>query len=394
MKKIILINSLNTGGAERQISIISKFIADKIYLWEDKIDYRVEQDIEFIDKNAKNNISGFKVFFYIFKIALLLSKKLKKQDLIISFLEKNNFINIISACISKHKCIVCERTQPSVSFKGFSGSVNKILINLLYPRSDLIIANSNGVKSDLIYNFNINRNKIKVIYNGFDFDYINKKKYENIDSFYESLIENKELIVSVGRLTEAKGHWHLIRAMKDVVDINKNTILFIIGDGNLKEYLQSLIIKLELDKNVYLLGKQENPFKFIARSKLFVFPSLWEGFPNAIVEAMYCNVPIIASNCKSGPCEILNDVEYKQIFEINYAKFGILIPTSDGKKYTNEDLTNEEKIMAKAIIETLRDQKLCLHYQKVGLLRSMDFSLEKIVPQWNDVINININCLK
>lgn len=387
MKKIILINSLNTGGAERQISVISKFIADKIYLWEDKIDYRVEQDIEFIDKNAKNNISGFKVFFYIFKIALLLSKKLKKQDLIISFLEKNNFINIISSYISKHKCIICERTQPSVSFKGFSGSINKILINLLYPRSDLIIANSNGVKSDLIYNFNINRNKIKVIYNGFDFDYINKKKYENIDSFYESLIENKELIVSVGRLTEAKGHWHLIRAMKDVVSVNKKTILFIIGDGHLREYLQSLIIKLELDENVYLLGKQENPFKFITRSKLFVFPSLWEGFPNAIVEAMYCNVPIIASNCKSGPCEILNDVEYKQIFEINYAKYGILIPTNDGKKYTNEDLTNEEKIMAEAIIETLNDKKLCLHYQKVGLLRSMDFSLEKIVPQWNDVIN-------
>lgn len=387
MKKIILINSLNTGGAERQISVISKFIADKIYLWEDKIDYRVEQDIEFIDKNTKNNISGFKVFFYIFKIALLLSKKLKKQDLIISFLEKNNFINIISACISKHKCIICERTQPSVSFKGFSGSINKILINLLYPRSDLIIANSNGVKSDLIYNFNINRNKIKVIYNGFDFDYINKKKYENIDSFYESLIENKELIVSVGRLTEAKGHWHLIRAMKDVVSVNKKAILFIIGDGNLKEYLQSLIIKLELNENVYLLGKQENPFKFIARSKLFIFPSLWEGFPNAIVEAMCCNVPIIASNCKSGPCEILNDVEYKQIFEINYAKYGILIPTSDGKKYTNEDLTNEEKIMAEAIIETLNDKKLCLHYQKVGLLRSMEFSLEKIVPQWNDVIN-------
>lgn len=387
MKKIILINSLNTGGAERQISVISKFIADKIYLWEDKIDYRVEQDIEFIDKNTKNNISGFKVFFYIFKIALLLSKKLKKQDLIISFLEKNNFINIISACISKHKCIICERTQPSVSFKGFSGSINKILINLLYPRSDLIIANSNGVKSDLIYNFNINRNKIKVIYNGFDFDYINKKKYENIDSFYESLIENKELIVSVGRLTEAKGHWHLIRAMKDVVSVNKKAILFIIGDGHLREYLQSLIIKLELDENVYLLGKQENPFKFIARSKLFIFPSLWEGFPNAIVEAMCCNVPIIASNCKSGPCEILNDVEYKQIFEINYAKYGILIPTSDGKKYTNEDLTNEEKIMAEAIIETLNDKKLCLHYQKVGLLRSMDFSLEKIVPQWNDVIN-------
>lgn len=387
MKKIILINSLNTGGAERQISVISKFIADKIYLWEDKIDYRVEQDIEFIDKNAKNNISGFKVFFYIFKIALLLSKKLKKQDLIISFLEKNNFINIISSYISKHKCIICERTQPSVSFKGFSGSINKILINLLYPRSDLIIANSNGVKSDLIYNFNINRNKIKVIYNGFDFDYINKKKYENIDSFYESLIENKELIVSVGRLTEAKGHWHLIRAMKDVVSVNKKAILFIIGDGNLKEYLQSLIIKLELNENVYLLGKQENPFKFIARSKLFIFPSLWEGFPNAIVEAMCCNVPIIASNCKSGPCEILNDVEYKQIFEINYAKYGILIPTSDGKKYTNEDLTNEEKIMAEAIIETLNDKKLCLHYQKVGLLRSMEFSLEKIVPQWNDVIN-------
>ncbi len=389
----ILINSLNKGGAERQVSIIEEYIATKIFLWEDNISYNTKNQIEFLENPPKNKIYGAIVFFYIFKMAIYLKNRIRNEDIIISFMEKNNFINIIASFFSKHKIIICERTQPSVSFKGFSGEINKILIRILYPFSKYIIANSDGVKEDLINNFNIKQNKISVIYNAFDKKFIIKSSKEKIEKELDFIFKNKKVIITVGRLTDAKGHWHLIRAMQNIVNNNPNIVLFIIGEGKLKGYLLKLIEELDLKNNVYLLGNKDNPFSYVVRAKLFILSSLWEGFPNALVEAMFCQIPVISTNCKSGPGEILNEnIKYNTINHIIEAKYGILIPTPDGNKYrADENLKHEEQIMAYSILNMFNNSDLYEKYKNKSTIRSNDFTVENIIPKWKDYLNNNFS---
>lgn len=111
--------------------------------------------------------------------------------------------------------------------------------------------------------------------------------------------------------------------------------LAILGRGELEDYLKQLACEMDLEKDVYFLGFQKNPFKFISKSKIYVFPSLYEGFPNALCEAMACGVTVISSDCKSGPREILApetniDGETKII---EYAKYGMLLPVCDDNCY-------------------------------------------------------------
>ncbi|MEM1578022.1 MAG: glycosyltransferase, partial [Candidatus Pacearchaeota archaeon] len=169
----------------------------------------------------------------------------------------------------------------------------------------------------------------------------------------------------------------------------------------LRNYLVNLSKKLGLktylwnkDKisenfDVYFLGSQKNPFKFIIKSKLFLFTSLWEGFPNAILEAMACGVPAISSDCKSGPREILApDTNFEfQTKEPEFAKYGILMPVFDGKfKKENQPLDEVEKMWIKTIKEILENEKLRKEYSEKAIERAKDFSVEKILPQWEAIL--------
>ena len=264
----------------------------------------------------------------------------------------------------------------------------RLLIKILYNKADLVIAVSNLVKNDLISSFRIKDDKIKVIYNPYDLEKIRKLASEEIEIEYQEIFKFPT-IITVGRLSKQKGQWHLIRAFKKVKEVLSDVKLVILGQGELEDYLKKLAIDLGLEKDVHFLGFQKNPFKYINRSTIYVFPSLYEGFPNALCEAMACGIPVISADCKSGPREILapeTDIT-RETKEIEYGTYGILVPVCDGQMYGyNDNITKEEEILSGSIVELLENQALLKQYSIKVLNRVKDFEQEIIIKLWEKEI--------
>ena len=229
------------------------------------------------------------------------------------------------------------------------------LEKILYTKADSVVAISNLIALYLKKRYSIDNNKMQIIHNPLNISKVIVEAHEEINDIYN--IFNQQVIVTAGRLNKQKGQWHLIRCFKLIKQQIVNSKLVILGEGELRPYFVSLIKTLGLDKDVYLLGFQENPFKFIGRSSVFAFPSLYEGFPMTLIEAMACGVPVVSSDCKSGPREILApDTDLtKQTSTPEFAQYGILMPVPDGTQYKAEDpLTEEEVIWAEVLINILK----------------------------------------
>jgi len=368
MKISILIYSLASGGAERQVSILLKELSKNykitLVLMNNTIFYDIPKDVEivFLEKSNPNE-SGIQKFLKLPFLGLRYKKILKKKKIKVSlsFMNRPNYVNIFAKLFgSKVKTIISERISPSMEYRtsSFKDKISRLLIKKLYKKADIIVCNSKGIKQDL-NNWNIKN--VVVIYN-----ILNLKC--KIDEKNE-----KFTFINVGRLEPQKNHKLLIKAFKKA---NLDAKLLIIGDGYLRKDLEVLIEELELKDKVKLLGRQKNPGKFLSKADVFVFSSNYEGFPNVLLEALACELPIISTDCKSGPREILapNTDFRRQTKDIEIAEYGVLTPVGDVEKmskamkmiYENRDLREKLKSKAKK--------------------RANSFRVEKIIKQWREVI--------
>lgn len=243
--------------------------------------------------------------------------------------------------------------------------INKKLVKL-YNFADLVISNSKENSLDLIKNFNIKTN-IKTIYNLIDIKSIKEKSQQEID-----IKKRRFTFVTIGRLDAGKNHKLLIEAIK-----NMEADLWIIGNGVLMDNLELIIDNLGLQDKVKLLGRQKNPYKFLDKADCFVFGSNHEGFPNVLLEALACGLPVISTDCKSGPREILApDSDFsKQTKDIEFAEHGILTPVKDIKK------------MTEAMQKILNDKQLRYNYTKKAPTRVKEFDVEILIKEWEKVLD-------
>ena len=156
-----------------------------------------------------------------------------------------------------------------------------------------------------LMDYGIPKNKIKTIYTPYDVNTMLKKSNEELSSDYMKIFDNSFVFITIGRLDQPKGQGFLIRIFKEVVKKYDHAKLVILGDGPLENELKDMVLELRLEKKVFLLGVHQNIFPFIKNSNCFVFTSLWEGLGNVLIEALSLSIPIISTDCKYGPREIL-----------------------------------------------------------------------------------------
>lgn len=373
VKKIVfLINSLESGGAERVVSNLLNNLVDKndcyLILIHDYKFYNIDSRVKIITLNESKELSGITKLLRLPILAYKLSKIIKKYefDRIVSFLTRSNYINVLSNIFIKHKTIINERAMPSLQYQyGLNGKINRFLIKTLYPKSDLCLSNSYGNMMDLKNKFEVIN--LDYIHNPFNIEMIEKMSKEEIE-----IKKKRFTFVTVGRLDKGKNHKLIIDAIRDI-----DADLWIIGDGNLKEELQKYIKELSLNDKVYLLGKKENPFAYISKADCFVFASNHEGFPNVLIEALACGLPIISTDCQSGPREILalnSDVSFQLKDKIELAEYGVLAPIKNVGK------------LKEAMDLMINDEQIRTNYKEKAKQRANDFRIDKIIKQYEEII--------
>ena len=362
MKKIALfIPSLKGAGAEKIVFNLANFFSQKGY----DVDVIVLKKIgQYLDNvNPKVRIINLNSNRALLSLIPLI-RYLKKNNpyTLISSLSHLNIISIIAKLIINKidtKVILVEHNDLRDNYNSkfnFKKKIVKLLMSFTYKKAHKVIAVSNGVLEYILTFINLDKSKVKVIYNPiFDQSIITKMREQADEQWLKS--ENTPLILGVGRFTEQKNFELLIRAFA-IVRQKIDAKLIIIGEGHLKNNLISLAKSFDLQGHFSFPGFVKNPYKYMANSSLVVLSSNYEGFGNVLVEAMACGTQVISTDCNSGPSEILEN-----------GLWGTLVPV------------NDELELAKAIIDSLEKKK----YHNV-LKRAKDFSIDLKGKEYIEVI--------
>jgi len=367
MKKVVfLIDNLKGGGAEKAIKIIVEGLYERGYnpviiLLENQLDYDINSSVELYSLSHK--MTKYNFIFLGFKLVKLFKKL--NPDIVYATNTKAQILSLLTKPFFNTKRVINIQVDLTKQYEGREYIFN--LFNKLLKNTDAYSFISQGIYENL-------RDKIPqkeniFIPNAIDFKEIDSLKIEDIEEKYKTIFE-KKVFITIGRLTEQKGQWILLEAFSKIED---DANLVILGAGEKENELKDLANKLGVEKRVFFLGFQKNPFKFLYNANIFVLSSLWEGFGNVIVEAMRCDLPVISTDCPSGPREILapkSDLRKKLNNENELGEFGILSPV------------NNSISLSKAMEEILKDDKLFNRYKKQTIIRAKSYSKDIVVESF------------
>jgi glycosyltransferase involved in cell wall biosynthesis len=258
-----------------------------------------------------------------------------------AILSATHFANEV-ACIAvklsgiKTRLLLSEHTNLSSDIRDSRGIARRALLPLttryLYPMADEVIAVSNGVADDMCRVSGLARNRVKTVYNPVDFKTLAALAMEPLNEPWFAKGQ-PPVILAIGRLEAQKNFPNLLRALIEVRRSHEAKVI-ILGEGSQRSRLISLVAEMGLNADVSMPGFVPNPAAYMARAALFALPSSWEGMPMALIEALTLGIPVVSTDCPSGPCEILDG-----------GKYGALVPMDDSVAF------------AKAVIRVLEGEK-------------------------------------
>ena len=313
MKKIVLvIPTLLIGGAERVISILANVWANSghevhlILLTNAEICYELDQKV-ILHKLGFINNSRMGKYLSEIRTFLLLRKLLRnlKPDFILSFMIKFNIFVLLANCCLKNRIFVSDRSNPYIN--------EKFLFTLLqkwsYKLSDGIIVQTEEAKQHLSKLYK-NQNIISIP---------NPLKKIKIDN----TIKKENIILNIGRAVESKGQKYLMESFS-MLNSDGWELVFL-GDGPLKDELIHDAKIFGIQDKVKFVGEVNYIDQWLNMASIFAFPSIHEGFPNALAEAMAAGLPCISFDCPTGPSELITN-----------NRNGILIPLKDIEQFSNK----------------------------------------------------------
>ena len=262
---------------------------------------RLNKKITFKELNASRSIFSMLQFR---KLVLSYKNDQFKKVIIIS---NQNFANIIayfsSINISKIKRIFIDRNHLDElnftnSFKEkFKKAIIKMLMKITYPKANLIIGISTKLSRDLSA---FVKTKVKTVYSpSFDKSIITKSTKTL------KLSKKFKYILNVSRFSKRKDHETTLKAFKIVVEKHKSTKLILIGYGPEKKNIINMAKNLKIYNKIIIINKTYNPYPYMKKSMLLILTSIYEGFPNVLVESLTIGTPVISTNMNAGASEIL-----------------------------------------------------------------------------------------
>ena len=374
----ILINSFRGGGAERVVSLLLPRLAQDYDLY-----LVLLSALGFaypLPENQRTFVlpgEEFKDWPNIIRLPSLARQYHRylvehEIDASLSFLNRPNFIS----CLVKRRgwrgaVIISERAVSSQSYRtGLRKFVGGYLIRALYPRANTIISISKGVEHDLQTTYAVKAH-YRAIYNPIDL--------AGIRSEFASAPEPDPgapfTFVCVARFDPQKNHALLIEAFSLLGDVRSRLIL--VGKGPGVEDMRQKVREKGLEDRVEFVGFRKDPVRFLKLANCFVLASDFEGLGNVILEALACSLPVICTDCFSGPREILSpDSDFTQQLknEIEVAEYGILTPVMNAA------------LLAQAMRRMISDPLLREAFAAKAMKRAQMFGVDAICDDYKSVI--------
>jgi glycosyltransferase involved in cell wall biosynthesis len=356
---------MQSGGAERIAASLSNHWVESgmnvmlvpTYSGRGGCYYPLDQrvNLSFLaDQVPYGNTKGIGKFLRL--IGLLRMVKSYQPDVIVSFLTHVNITAVAVSKVCNVPVVVSERIYPEHTDIGI---VAKTLRKVLYPYADKVVVQSQ--KSLNWFQTVCSKANCVIIHN--HVEYPLKMVSPNIP--LEHVNTNKNIILAVGRLEYQKGFDTLLDSFSNVHRKYNDWDLVIVGKGGHDDYLRNYAEKLNLGSRVHFLGRVGNIGDWYQRAEIFVMSSRYEGFPNALLEAMSYGNAVISFDCDTGPREIIENNEN-----------GLLVPLDEGVNG-----------LTKALLKLMDQAELRAQFSSSAKQVRQKFSIGKIGKAWDELLN-------
>jgi glycosyltransferase involved in cell wall biosynthesis len=361
MRLTLVIWGLRSGGAERvlcrlancwvershEVTLLTLYPGESFY----QLDKRVRHVALGVDSASYNLLEALRANA-VKLLALRKAIAVSGPDVVVSFLDTTNILTLFATLAMRAPVIVSERIDPF--HNNELPRMWRLLRRVSYPLAAKVVVQTQAVLARMkpMLGKIVTTIPNPVVDPG--------ARHRSHDA---SSVE-RQWVIGMGRLTEQKGFDLLLEAFAQIADKHVDWSLRILGDGPAFASLEQQIRNLGLEGRALLLGRISDPFPLLAESSLFVMSSRFEGFPNALCEAMACGLPVISFDCPSGPSEIIrNGVD------------GILLP--------KEDISALAETMDSLMSDRDKRKSLAAHSPEI----IQRFGLERVLDEWEQLFS-------
>jgi glycosyltransferase involved in cell wall biosynthesis len=339
-----VISTLHVGGVENQLAIIlgkydRKKLSPLVCSLSDKgeIGREIEESgIEVISLNKLGHRFNWTTVRDIYNLI-----KARDVKIVRTHQYHANLYGRLAAWLAKVPCVVASVHNVYTRDRKLH---RRIINKFLSGFTDRVVAVSEAVKRDILKYDHLMDDKVTVIYNGIDTQRFSDTNRNSMRAAL-GISPEAQVIGTVGRLTIQKGQKYLLDAVAMLRKKFPQIALLIVGDGPMRDELSNHIKALGIDKNAILVGTRRDIPRLLSAMDIFVLPSLWEGSPNALIEAMAAGKPVIATDIPP----------IREI--INLDKVGILVPVEDSKAIASSiELLFNSKTLAETFGKSAKER--------------------------------------